>query len=145
MRRGQLLQREGDLEGAIGMFRRAVQFQPDEVKCHRLLADALVQKGDRAAAILEYQETVKLEPDNAECHFILGAQLEARGASAEYSRDDFKPPASSSQSGSLTLPKTARADYEAALEQYRLAHQLAPQNPAYTEAYERMKSRLKAD
>ena len=145
MRQGEILQREGNLEGAIGMFRQAAQLQPDEVKCHLLLADALVQKGDRAAAILEYQETVKLEPDNAECHFLLGAQLEARGATAEYSRDDFNPSASSSQSGSLALPKTARADYEAALEQYRLAHQLAPQNPAYNEAYERMKSRLKGD
>jgi len=83
---------------------------------------------------------VKLEPENAEYHFTLGAQLEARGASAGYARDDF-----SKQPGSLALPKTAQSDYEAALEQYQLAHQLAPQNPAYTEAYERMISRLKQD
>ena len=122
------------------MFRHAIQSQPEDVKCHRLLAETLVQKGDRAAAIVEYQELVKLEPDNAESHFVLGAQLEARGATAGYARDDF-----AERPGSLALPKTARADYHAAFEQYQLAHQLAPQNAAYTEAYERMKSRLNQD
>jgi tetratricopeptide (TPR) repeat protein/peroxiredoxin len=140
MRQAEILKREGDLEGAIGMYRQAVQAQPNEIKGHRLLADALAQKRDRAGAILEYQEVVKLEPGNAEYHFTLGAQLEARGASAGYARGDF-----SKQPGSLALPKTAQADYEAALEQYQLAHQLAPQNSAYTEAYERMKSRLRQD
>jgi tetratricopeptide (TPR) repeat protein len=140
IRQAEILKREGNLEGAIGMYRQAVQAQPNEIKGHRLLADALAQKGDRAGAILEYREVVKLEPENAECHFTLGAQLEARGASAGYARDDF-----SKQPGSLALPKTAQSDYEAALEQYQLAHQFAPQNPAYTEAYERMISRLKQD
>jgi tetratricopeptide (TPR) repeat protein len=125
------------------MFRQAIQSQPDCAKCHRLLGGALAQKGDRSAAIVEYQETVKLEPDNAEDHFMLGAQLEARGASAGYTRDDFKSQTDSSQPDYLALPKAARADYEAALEQYALAHQLAPQSPVYNEAYERLKGRLK--
>ncbi len=140
MRQAEILRRSGHLQDAIEVFRHAIQSQPNDVKCHRLLAETLVQKGDRAAAIVEYQEIVKLEPDNAENHFVLGAQLEARGASAGYARDDF-----SKQSGSMALPKTAQADYQAALEQYQLAHQLAPQNPAYTEAYARMKSRLGQD
>jgi tetratricopeptide (TPR) repeat protein len=143
LRQGEILQRAGNLDGAIGMFRQAIQSQPDCAKCHRLLAGALAQKGDRSAAIVEYQETVKLEPDNAEDHFMLGAQLEARGATAAYTRDDFKSQTDSGQPGNLALPKTARADYEAALEQYALAHQLAPQSPVYNEAYERLKSRLK--
>jgi tetratricopeptide (TPR) repeat protein len=145
IRQGEILERSGHLEEAIGVFRQAIQSQPNDVKCHRLLADALVQKGDRAAAIAEYQEIVKLEPDNAENHFMLGAQLEARGAAAGYTRDDFKPQTDLSQPGNLALPKTAQADYEAALEQYALAHQLAPQSAVYNEAYERLKSRLKPE
>jgi len=137
--------RSGHLQEAIEVFRQAIQSQPNDIKCHRLLADVLVQKGDRAAAIVEYQEIVKLEPDNAENHFMLGAQLEARGATAGYTREDFKPQTDSNQPGNLPLPKTARADYEAALEQYALAHQLAPQSPVYNEAYERLKSRLKPE
>ena len=142
MRQGEILKRSGHLEETIEVFRQAIQSQPNDVKCHRLLADALVQKGDRAAAIVEYQEIVKLEPDNAENHFMLGAQLEPRGATAGYTRDDFKPQTGLSQPGNLALPKTARADYEAALEQYALAHKLAPQSPVYNEAYVRLKSRL---
>jgi len=142
IRQAEILQRSGHLEEAIKVFRQAIQSQPNDIKCHRLLADALVQKGDRAGAIVEYQEIVKLEPDNAEDHFMLGAQLEAQGATAGYTRDDFKPQTKSSQPGNLALPKTALADYEAALEQYALAHKLAPRSPVYNEAYERMKSRL---
>jgi len=140
MRQAEILRRSGHLQEAIEVFRHAIQSQPNDVKCHRLMAETLVQKGDRAAAIVEYQGIVKLEPDNAENHFVLGAQLEARGASAGYERDDF-----SKQPGSLAPPKSAQADYQAALEQYQLAHRLAPLNPAYTEAYARMKSRLGQD
>ncbi|HXX21982.1 MAG TPA: redoxin family protein [Terriglobia bacterium] len=142
IRQGEILMRSGHLQEAIAVFRQAIQSQPNDIKCHRLLANALVEKGDRAAAIVEYQEIVKLEPDNAENHFVLGAQLETRGATAGYSRDDFRPQTDSNQPGNLALPKTARSDYEAALEQYALAHKLAPQSPVYNEAYERLKSRL---
>jgi tetratricopeptide (TPR) repeat protein len=122
------------------MFRRAIQSEPDCAKCHRRLAEILMQEGDRSAAIAEYQETVRVEPDNPEDHFMLGVQLEARAATASQSGYHFNPQTRSSRPA---IPKKARADYEAALEQYGLAHQLAPQKSTYKEAYERVKGYLK--
>jgi tetratricopeptide (TPR) repeat protein len=143
MSKGEFLQLTGNVEGAIAMFRQAIQSEPNCAACHRVLADALLQKGDRDGAIVEYQETVRIEPDNAEYHFMLGAQLEARGATAAYTGGQFNAQTRSSRPGSPALSKTARADYQAALEQYGLAHQLAPQDSAYKDAYERMRGQLK--
>ena len=132
-----------NVEGAIAKFREAVQTEPDCVACHRLLAEALAQKGDRPGAIAEYKEVVRIEPDNAEHHFTLGAQLEAEGATQAYAGYHFDPKTRTSRPSSSAMPKTARADYESALEQYRLAHQLAPGNASYKEAYERLRRQLK--
>ena len=87
----------------------------------------------RDAAISQYQRAVDFAPNNPELHFKLGAEFEARGAAAATS--------SASRPPGPALPEAARADYESALEQYRLAHQLAPDNSRYKEAFERL-SRL---
>lgn len=123
IKEGARLMSSRNIEGAIARFREAVQSEPNCGGCHQLLAEALMQKGDRSAAIAEYKELVRIEPDNAEHHFTLGAQLEAQGASK--------------------MAGAARKNYEAALEQYRLAHELDQENKSYKEAYARLRRRLK--
>ena len=71
------------------------------------------------------------------------AQFEADGATKAYANYHFDPKSRTNRPGSSTLSKTARADYESALEQYRLAHQLVPDNPKYKEAYDRLAKKLK--
>jgi len=100
---------------------------------------AAAQKGSspgvRDFAISQYQRAVDLAPNNPELHFKLGAEFEARGAAAATS-SAARPPGPA-------LPEAARADYESALEQYRLAHQLAPDNSSYKQAFERLSRLLK--
>lgn len=143
MQQGEMLRRGRDLDGAIGKFRQAIQAEPNCALCHRTLADTLAEKGYRALAIAEYKEVVRIEPDNPDHHFMLGAQFEAEGATKMYRGYHFDAKSRTGHPGSSTLPKPARADYESALEQYRLAHQLAPDARNYKEAYERIERQLK--
>jgi WD40 repeat protein len=80
-----------------------------------------------SAAILRYQRALDLTPNDPQLHFALGAWFEARAVTAA------GPP------GPEDLPEAARKDFQSALEQYRLAHQLAPDNPSYTGAFERLR------
>lgn len=139
---GSILLRGLDLEGAIGKFRQAILLEPNCAVCHRALADTLAQKGERAAAIAEYEEVVRVEPDNPDHHFMLGAQFEAQAATEAYAGYQFDPKTHTGRPRSSNLPKSARADYESALEQYRMAYQLAPGNTSYKEACSRVQQQL---
>ncbi len=143
VQQGLVLRRRGDLDGAISKFRESTQAAPDCDWCHSMLAETLAQKGDRAAAIAEYQEVARIMPKNPDAHFTLGAQFEAEGATQANAQYHYDPKPHTNRAGSSTLTKAARADYESALEQYRLAHQLAPGIPKYQEAYERLERKLK--
>src|SRR5262249_35285206 len=123
-------------------YRQATQVEPNCAACHRALADALAQQGQRAAAIAEYQQVVKVEPDNPDHHFMLGAQFEAEAATEAYSNYHFDSKTRTSRPAIPPLSKLAGAHYESALEQYRLARQLAPRNSSYEEAYTRVKRQL---
>ena len=87
------------------------------------------------------QQAVQFVPNDSGLHFTLGLQFEARGATTAYGGYGLDSGKLTARPPGLALPKAARADYESALEQYRLAHQLAPNNSSYKEAYERV-SRL---
>lgn len=143
MQQGAMLRQEKNLDGAITSFRKAISAEPSCAACHRVLADTLAQGGYRALAIAEYKEVVRLEPDNADSHFMLGAQLEAEGATRANSGYHFDPKSRVGRPASSTLPKSARTQYEAALMQYKLAYQLAPDNKSYADACERLARELK--
>jgi len=112
-----------------------------------IMSGVLAKGADRAAAqkgsspgvldvaIRRYQQALDFTPNDPELHFKLGGEFEARGAAADTS-SAARPPGQA-------LPEAARADYESALEQYRLAHQLAPDNSSYKEAFERLSRLLK--
>ncbi len=143
MIQGALLMVGRDVDGAISNFRQAIQLEPNCARCHSTLAEALAQKGDRAAAIAEYQEVARLEPDNPEHHFMLGAQYEAEAATEAYASYQYDPKTRTSRPRSAKPSKAAQMNYESALEEYRRAHELAPTNPAYKDAYTRLQKQLK--
>jgi tetratricopeptide (TPR) repeat protein len=142
LQQGALLQLTRNLDAAIEKYRQAIQAEPGCAVCHRALAGALAQKGLRAEAITEYRQVVKAEPDNPEDHFMLGAQLEAEAATQTFVEYRFDAKTHTVQRPSHVLPKSARAEYELALEEYRKACELAPVNTIYKEAYERVKREL---
>ncbi|HEV2423403.1 MAG TPA: DUF3857 domain-containing protein [Terriglobia bacterium] len=134
-----------DYAGAEAEYRAAAQSSPDDPRPHRRLADMLALAGDRAAAVGEYQRAVQLNPSDADAHFSLGAQFEAaaagealKGAHFDAKTGNYAPP-------SGKAPKSALDNYQAAYEQYRLAHQLMPDMAAYAEAYERLAKQLGDD
>jgi tetratricopeptide (TPR) repeat protein len=73
---------------------------------------------------LTAQDRAQLRVHDADSAFTLGAQTEAEATRA-------------------TDPKVAREKLEAALEAYKRAHELEPNNPSYKSAYERLLRKLK--
>jgi hypothetical protein len=108
-----------------GHVRTGGEFTAQEISNPRL----------RDAEILRYQQALAFTPNDPELHFALGEEFETRAVTAATSSGP-RPP-------SPDLPEAARKDYESALEQYRLAHQCAPDNPRYKEAFERLSRLLK--
>jgi len=60
---GQALHFNGDLEGAISEFRRALRLRPHSFSLHQFLRDLLVQKGEFPEAIAESREIVRIRHD----------------------------------------------------------------------------------
>ena len=89
------------------------------------------------------QQAVQFVPNDSGLHFTLGLQFEARGATTAYGGYGFDRCKGKLTAPGPALTKAARADYESALEQYRLAHHLAPNNSSYKEAYERVSGLLR--
>jgi hypothetical protein len=85
----------------------------------------------------------RLAPGNPDYHFRLGAQYDAQAATEAYAGYRFDPKTRTGRPTSPTLSKTARANYQPALEQYARAHKLAPSHPGYREAYTRLERQLR--
>lgn len=73
---------------------------------------------------------------------MLGAQLEAEAATRTLVKYRFDAKTHTAPRPSHVLPKSARAEYELALEESRKACELAPVNTIYKQAYERVKGEL---
>ena len=139
---GEALSARRDYAGAVAEFRAAASLSPDDPQPHRLLADTLALMGDHAAATAEYQQALRLNPNDADAHFTLGAQFEAAAAGEALKGYHYDPTTHRTGPATTKLSKAALDDYRSAFEQYRLAHQLAPNLPAYTEAYRRLAEQL---
>jgi len=139
---GRALSTRRDYSGAVAEFRAAVRLSPDDPQAHRVLADTLALMGDHAAASAEYQQALRLNPDDADAHFTLGAQFEAAAANAALKGHHYDPSTPRAGLAATKLSKAALDNYRAAFEQYRLAHQLAPNLQSYTEAYQRLAQQL---
>jgi tetratricopeptide (TPR) repeat protein len=83
-------------EQSISNYRLAVLVNPDDPEAHNDLAIALFQGGDIDGAILELNEVIRLMPTSAMGYFGLGTIYDKAG------------------------------DQHAALEQFRIAHQIDP-------------------
>jgi Flp pilus assembly protein TadD len=89
---GVLEAREGRLDAALLLYRRAVEFDPAFPAARQNLAGLLYALGRDAEGWAHAVEAARLDPRNPQARFVLGFALEARG-----------------------LPAEAAAEYEAAL------------------------------
>jgi len=79
----------GDLDGAIGEFRRAIELEPQRAELHDDLGTVLVQKSDAQGAAAEFSEALRLQPNFASAHFHLGV-LRTRKNPSKRPRNIFK-------------------------------------------------------
>ena len=71
---GNALWKIGDLDGAIGAYRDALDGHPDYAGAHDQLGMALERKGDVDGAVAELRQSIRLVND-AKCHLLLGNVL----------------------------------------------------------------------
>jgi Flp pilus assembly protein TadD len=69
----------GDLDEAIGAFRKAADLAPSDGVAFFTLGDAYMKKRDYAAAIPPLKRAVELSPDSPPVHQLLGCALLAEG------------------------------------------------------------------
>ncbi len=81
--RGTDLGKQGDLEGAVALLRRAVELDPTLVDAHFNLAVALARLGKMDAAIDRMREVLRLQPKDFDAHSRLGTWLAGQGRHAE--------------------------------------------------------------
>jgi tetratricopeptide (TPR) repeat protein len=83
LKQGTDLGRNGDLDGAVTLLRRAVELNPALVDGHFNLAVALARLGQLDGAITSMREVVRLQPKDVEAHTRLGTWLSSQGRHAD--------------------------------------------------------------
>jgi len=76
---GIALNDQGDADGAIAHYRKAVGLRPGYAEAHYNLGRLLVQKGQFDEAITHYEKALEINPADAEAHNNLGTTLFASG------------------------------------------------------------------
>jgi tetratricopeptide (TPR) repeat protein len=81
--RGTDLARQGDLDAAVALFRRAVDLNPALVDAHFNLAVALARLGRKDEAVAGMREVLRLQPKDLDAHVRLGTWLSEQGRHGE--------------------------------------------------------------
>jgi Flp pilus assembly protein TadD len=76
---GQILDRQGDIPGAIARFEMAISIAPDRWAYHFNLGHAVGRQGDWTRAADEYREAVRLFPGDYATQFNLALALQRAG------------------------------------------------------------------
>ncbi len=133
---GDELRSQGDLEGAIAEYKKAIERGGDWAGLYAALGRAYQSAGQPAEALTAYRQAITLKPDDAWYRYLLGETCRAQGerdeAIAQYEKaidltgDDW--PVLHAALGdiyeSLGQPQEALAHYQRAV-------QLDPQDPLY--------------
>ena len=81
---------QGDLEGAVPFYRRAIELDPQRLAAHLELGVALFQLGEVDGALAAFRTVLRLDPEHALVHSYLGNVLYSRrdveGAVRSYRR-----------------------------------------------------------
>jgi VWFA-related protein len=137
--RGISLGRENKLPESIALLRQALQLDPEMAGARYHLAAALREAGDFAGAEDMLREALRRTPKSGPTHNLLGLILFKRG--------DVAGAVVELRAGAALQPKDAtvhfnlarvleRVDAKSALEEYRIASTLAPDNAAIKAGYE---------
>ena len=137
---------KGDLDGAIAEYRQAIRLEPDDAGAHIDLGLALYVKEDLDGAIAEYREAVRLNPNDSANHFMLGNALAKKpdldAAAAEFVEAVRLRPGFAAAHDALGSALERKSELRPALDQYRIAHNLEPNNLDYRFHYEHLSHAL---
>jgi tetratricopeptide (TPR) repeat protein len=127
---GTALKAQGDLEGAIAAYRRAIDLEPKFAAAHTNLGTALMAQGDLEGAIAAYRRALALDPKLAMAHYNLGNALYTKGdlagAIAAFRQATALDPTFAPAHANLGTALKAQGDLEGAIAAYRRALDLNP-------------------
>jgi len=133
------LARDGKPAEAIALMREALRLDPEMPAARYHLAAALRDTGDFAGAEAELREAVRRSPNFGPAHNFLGILLFKRGdgagAAAELRASVQLQPNDAAVHFNLAQV-LEKSDPKAALEEYRIASTLAPDDAAFKARYE---------
>jgi len=69
----------GNLDGAISCFDKAIQLKPDYAEAYNNRGNAYDDKGDHDRAITDYDKAIQLDPNGAEPYFNRGLAFSNKG------------------------------------------------------------------
>ncbi len=81
--RARSLERAGDLTGALDMFERAIEFNPELTVAYLGAGDIYRKRGDFSAAERHYSEAAQIEPRNFDAQYLHGLSLQLLNRLAE--------------------------------------------------------------
>jgi tetratricopeptide (TPR) repeat protein len=135
---------DGDARGALLPLQRAVELEPESFEARFALGSQYLREGEAARALSHLRKAQTLRPDDREVVYSLGRALRATGGNeeaaallkqlAERSRGRAVADADVREAGRLNnegVELEARGDYEGALERYRAAVAIHPQDPRF--------------
>ena len=133
---GKTLQGQGDIDGAIGHYRKALRIDPDFGQAHNNLGTALQAKGNLNEAIGHYREALYINPDSAQAHNNLALVLVSTGkideAIGNYRKALRINPDFAETHNNLGLALVSGGKINEAIGHYRQALRV---NPNYTRAH----------
>ncbi len=134
--RGRDLQQEGDFQGAIECYERAIAIEPNNAIGYSNLGVIKQQLGEFAEAIAYYRQALEIDPNLAETLSNLGSALADAGETAEaiatYDRALSLNPNCAEALINLGLAREEEGDLVEAINCYQQAIQV---NPNCAEAY----------
>ncbi len=79
LRQGYTLYNQGNIDGAIRQWRKAIDQAPSHAEAHYRIGVALQERGELSQAIIALREATRLNPDEATIHIHLARACEAAG------------------------------------------------------------------
>jgi len=124
---------KGDLNGAIGCWKKAIELDPKLANAHYNLGKALRAKGDLDGAIGCWKKAIALDPTDAPAHNNLGLALDAKhdldGAIACFQKATELDPKFALAHYNLGLALRIKGDLDGAIACYQKAITLDPRVP----------------